>query len=80
MFYGLASCIARLLAGPVCNLTRINPMSMSLIGKFDQVFAQQMSITMLVMDFSHFQHNLAPVQHSPSQNRRFRLKSYNHLL
>ena len=51
-----------------------------LIGKFDQVFAQQMSITMLVMDFSHFQHNFAPVQHSPSQNRRFRLKSYNHLL
>ena len=32
MFYGLASCIARLLAGPVCNLTRINPRYVFQVG------------------------------------------------
>ena len=32
MFYGLASCIARMLAGPVCNLTRINPRYVFQVG------------------------------------------------
>ena len=32
MFYGLASCIAGLLAGPVCNLTRINPRYVFQVG------------------------------------------------
>ena len=52
MFYGLASCIARLLAGRVCDLTWVNPHYVFQVGNF--IAALPVIFTPLARSYVHF--------------------------
>jgi len=52
MFYGLSSCIARLLAGRVCDLTWVNPHYVFQVGNF--IAALSIILAPLARSYSHF--------------------------
>ena len=52
MFYGLASCIARLLAGRVCDLTWVNPHYVFQVGNF--IAALSIIFAPLARSYIHF--------------------------
>ena len=52
MFYGLSSCIARLLAGRVCDLTWVNPHYVFQVGNF--IAALSIIFAPLARNYIHF--------------------------